>query len=277
VLSNSTAQVVTSYPQVSMDVSPDGKWLAALDSSSLAPTVKVYQISSGSLTLESQVALVSVSSRTLAPAMVRFSPDNNYIAVAMGGNGVLVIPFTDSTGAQSTTTSFYIAPNSAATGDNAIAWDGNDNLYIGRSTANTGSSGDTGVWIAPASDFSGSGSYLSVGASLLATTDSAPRALAFADSYGLLYTANAAASTINGFSVSTSSGSVKLTSLGATAAPSTVEALAVDNSGNYLIAAGTTAGSGLQLYSIGSSGALTAQNTEPTGTANGYPVLAVTH
>lgn len=280
VLSSGTEQVVTSYPQVSMDVSPDGKWLVAVDSSlSTAPAVKVYQISSGTLTLESETVLASVGGRTLSPQMVRFSPDNNYIGVAMSGNGVLVVPFVDSTGAQSTTTSFYVAPNTASSGDNAIAWDASDNLYIGRSTANTGSTGDTGVWMAPVADFtSGSGLYLSVSASLLATTDSAPRALAFADSYGLLYTANTAASTINGFTVSTSSGSVKLTSLGtSTAAPTSVEALGVDSSGNYLFAGGTSGSAGLQLYSIASGGALTQENSAPTGTTSGIPALAVTY
>jgi hypothetical protein len=61
-------------------------------------------------------------------------------------------------------------------------------------------------------------------------------------------------------------------------APSGVTSLARDNSGDYLLAEGYSAVSGIQIYGIGSSGALTSNNTAASGTTTVYPAaVATTH
>ena len=269
VLSSLTQQASTSFPQVAMDVSPDGKWLVALDGPlSTTPAVKVYAIGSGGvLTLESTFVIGSLGGRTVTPGAVRFSPDNTLIAAAMGADGTFVIPFTTTSG-QMSTAAFHIATGSNAEGDNALAFDASNNLYIGRAT---GATATTGIYVAPAST-------LSAGTVVFAAqTDAGPRSLVFANSYAQLFSANAATNDINGFSVSGGT-SPKLTSLGsAVAAPTTVEALMVDSTGKFLEAAGYSATSGLQLYSVASAGAVTVENNAAIGSASGFPVLAATH
>lgn len=281
VLSNVTAQAVTDAPQVSMDISPDGKWLVALDGVGLTtPTVKVYQIAStGGLSLVANYGFTSINSRSVSTTgQVRFSPDNAYIAVAMGGDGDFVLPFNTSTGALQTSPVYYIAPATTSEGDNALAFDGSDNLYVARA-GTTGSSGTTGIYYTPVGSFSGGNSALTqVNATMLAATDSGARALTFAKSYGYLYAGNTSANTLNAFTVATSSSKPTLTAIGSSiSAPTGIEALAVDSTSAYLYGAGTGYSDGLQLYTIGSTGALTTGGTDATGTAIGYPEVAVTH
>jgi Uncharacterized conserved protein len=74
---------------VSMDVSPDGQWLVALDGNTLQAQVDVFQINT------TTGALAAVSNGTLAipnavinPRMVKISPNGAYIFAALGTEGM---------------------------------------------------------------------------------------------------------------------------------------------------------------------------------------------
>lgn len=280
VLSNATAAFPsTTYPQIAMDVSADGAWLASIDSSLAAgPELYIYKIVSGTLTLTANLSLVTVNQGNgLTPEAVRFSPDNGYIAVALGGAGDLVVPFNDTTGAVGTA-GVTVGTGAASYAVNTLAWDANDNLYLGLTTGTSASTGPQGVYLLPKADVTGVVGNLTItNLAHLGTTTGGPTAMTFASSYGFLYVANNG-SAIDGFSMSGTAATPALKSLGAsTAAPTAVDALTADSSGNYLFAAGTSGSNGLQLFSVGSDGSLTAENNAPTGSNGGFPVLAATH
>ena len=70
-----------------------------------------------------------------------------------------------------------------------------------------------------------------------------------------------------------------LTALSPTAsAPAAVRSLGFDKSGTYLLANGYSSTGGVQLYTLGSTGTLTAASSVATGTTTTVPaVMALTH
>jgi len=253
-----------------MDISSDGRWLFALDSSlSTTPQVRVYSIGSGGvLTAQTTYSITTKTGYAIVPQSLRVSADNAYVAVALGSGGENVLKFDTSAGTFSTVT--WINTQSAADGDNAIAWDGNDNLYIARTTSSTSTTYSVLV-------YSTSSAALTTAVPSSYITGSGPTSMTFANNYAFLYVGNKTDSTISSFSQSGG----KLTSISTTntAAPTTVSALTTDNTGKYVIAAGYDAASGVQVYSTGTTGALAVQpTTGATGTSTTVPaLLATTH
>ncbi|MDE1155442.1 MAG: beta-propeller fold lactonase family protein [Acidobacteriaceae bacterium] len=265
--SNGTAQAVTGYPEASMDISSDGKWLFAVDNATAtAPALRVYSISSsGVLSAVTSYALTNKTGYTISPKSVRVSPNNDYVAVAMGAGGEDILAFDTSDGSFSTIT--WLNTASAADGDNAIAWDNNDNLYVARTTSSTST-----VYSVLIYNMSKGAFTTSIPSSY--TTGTAPSAMAFVDDYKYLYVANKSDSTISSFSQA----SGVLTQLGSTntSAPTSVSSLSSDKSGDYLLAAGYDSSSGIQVFSVGSSGILAVQpTTAATGTTTSVPALVV--
>ncbi|WP_263372611.1 lactonase family protein [Granulicella cerasi] len=264
--SSGTAQYTQNYSQVDLAISPDGNWLFSVDSStSTSPELYVYSFgTSGALSLTAAIPLTDSTGYTIVPKQIRVSPDNTYVAVAMGSGGVEVFPFTTSSGTLGNPN--YVNTQSSADGDNAITWDGSHNLYIARSTNATTYS--VLVYAAASNTVTTSvpSTYL---------TGTSPSALAFSSGYGYLYAANKGDSTISIFSQSSGA----LTSVGTVNAPSSVSSLTLDKSTSYLVASGYNSSAGLEVFLIGSSGGLTLQSTtESTGTSTSIaPALAATH
>jgi 6-phosphogluconolactonase (cycloisomerase 2 family) len=108
-------------------------------------------------------------------------------------------------------------------------------------------------------------------------TGNAPRAMVIDSTNTYVYTANQTDGTITEDSIASGPKLTALTGSPVTA-PTTVSALGLDNSGKYILAAGYGASSGVQLFTIGSTGALTESGSAPTGTNLLIPtVMAVTH
>ena len=117
---------------VSMDVSPDGQWLFALDQNSV--TLDQFQINTTTGVL-SQFAGASYTGNgvTVVPRAVKIAPNGAYVFIAIGTAGDLVYPFNTSTGALSTPLALSLPAN---TSDNALAVSPNSTyLYIARSGA----------------------------------------------------------------------------------------------------------------------------------------------
>jgi len=254
---------VATVSVTSMDISPDGNWLLALDSSGAA--IDEYQIDTGTGGLTAHIFPFSVSG-AVAHA-IRVAPNAQYVFAAMGTAGELVFPF--SAGTLTAPTQFAVA---AGTSDDAIAVDPTSTyLYIGRS----GTSGGLAV------DAINGGALSAVTGSPFAASKqpAAEKAVALNKAGTDVYVANLNDGTISGFSIGSGGA---LTALGGSpyAAGSGVTALAADNSGNYVLAAAQGGTPDLALYSYDATmagkldlAASTATGTDPTGAV----AVAATH
>jgi len=271
---NSGAAVAGGFP-VSLDVSPDGQWLVALDG--VSNTITVYKIndSTGALTAVQQPTVSSVY--TITPYQVRVAPTGSYIAATFGAAGTVVLPFTTSSGSIGNSYSIPAPGNVAAY---SLAIDGSNNLYIG------GTGGTTATLGVSVYQLGASGATQS--STTVYATGAGPRSMVLSSNYNYLYTGNqsdtASGATQPGDISEFSQSSAKLTSLGIPIlAPEDVYSMARDNSGSYILAAGYNATTnGMILYSIGSTGALSASaaviTQAPSSTGVSMPsVMAVTH
>jgi 6-phosphogluconolactonase len=252
--------------EVSMDISPDGKWLLGLDANGL--TVDEYQINSstGQLTLATG-ASYTVSGATVVPRGLRVAPNGNYIFAAIGTAGDLVFPFNTSTGVLS-------APLTLALGsgvsDNALAVSPNSSyLYIARS----GTAAGLAVYTI------GSGGALNSVSGSPFAAGSQPFSVVVNNAGTDVYVANQLDSTISGYSVA-SNGTVTALSGSPYGNGSQVTVLAADRTGNYLLAASRTGSPDLTLYSFDSaiSGKLDFATSTSTGADPTGPIaMATTH
>ncbi len=245
----------------SMDVSPDGNWLFALDST--GSILYEFPITKGSGLLGSPVTFTVGTTGTPTPQAVKVSPNSNYVACALGTSGTSVFPYSSSGGITSAS-SANITPATTAVGDFGVEMDTNNYLYVARTTG-------PAVYT-----LSGAVTATSVTQGSL-TNGSGPHAIALSSTAGVLvYIGNQTDGTISAYSQS----SGKLTNVTTTAypAPTAVSSLARDNSAKYLIATGYNATSGTRLYTIGTGGALndptaTASAVAATGTSTAVPAL----
>jgi 6-phosphogluconolactonase (cycloisomerase 2 family) len=265
---------------VSMDISPDGQWLFALDGTLASNIVTVYEFqinsSTGVLTQESG-ATISIAGATPAPtpSAIKVSPvasnGQQYVFVALGTGGDLVIPFITSSGALSTMAwQMTLASLPAYTSDNALAVNADGSiLYIARS--NSTSDGSLVSYTI------GSNNELVFAAQGSTATGVQPTAVVLNTAGTDVYVANRTDGTISGFST-TLNNSGELPSLGLPyMSGSAVIALAVDNSGDYLLAASNGGSYDLMMYSYDSTtpGALDLSAATATGT--GPIAIAATH
>lgn len=255
----------------SMDISPDGNFLFTVSNTGLSMTEYKVNTSTGALTLATAVVLPGLScSLTGSPASqsctVKVSPSGAFVVVSLGTAGDTIFPYSSTAGL--TTGGFTLIPSgtttAAPTGDFSVALDKNNFAYIARtsklavySIASTG-----------AATLESSASY---------SNSAVPRSVALSNSYNFVYTANEGASTISEFGIG-SSGALSQLSGSPISGPTNVSALGVDKTGSYLVAAGYNGSSGVQLFTIGTNGALSLKASAGSGTSTAYPaVLAMTH
>ena len=262
VLSGGTVEI-TGVDVVSMNVSPDGQWLFALDEN--ASTLYEYTITSSGLSVNTSGLLAPESlAQTVASSQaVKVAPDGKNVFVARGLEGDVVFPLTTSTGALGT--GVVLNPISTATSDNALTVDPTSTyLYIARSGTNSG------LAVYSITYSNGTPGLTQVGSTY--STGSVPYSVVMNAGGTDVYVANRSDGTISGYSVASGGA---LTSLGsAYSSGSGVDALAMDKSGSYLLAAALNGSSDLTMYSF-SSGALVSQTTAVTG--NSPIAIATTH
>jgi 6-phosphogluconolactonase len=269
-LSNAARQSVETVPEASMVVTPDSKWLLTVDTNTgtTEPFVRIYTVGSGGTlgTPATAVGFGITSGQTITSHQISISPDGTYIAVSLGAAGTLIAPFNTSTGVFG---AYYVVGGTSATeGNNAAVFDNSDNVYI----AESGTVGTGIVVYAASTDMPVTSTAGTTTVPFI--TGTGPQGLTFGNSYSYLYTANFGDGTISADTVS----SGVLTSIAsAITGPSEVQQIVRDTTGKYILAAGISATSGLQLFTIGTSGALTAGATATAGSANGTPVLVATH
>jgi 6-phosphogluconolactonase len=253
---------------VSMDVSPDGQWLVALDATTLLAQIDVFQINSSTGALTSiGTGQFSIPNAVIVPKMLKISPSGSLVFAAMGTGGDVVFNFDTSTGALIFSQSL---PVSSSTSDNGLAIDsGTTYLYVARS----GTGGGVRVFTI------GSGGALNeISGSPFASGGQAYSVVL--DNTGkYVYAANRTNGTIYGYSIGTGSA---LTALGGSpyASGTLVTSLGTDNSGAYLLAAAFGGSPDLSMYSFDTTtpGKLdlatsVATDTDPAGAI----AVALTH
>jgi 6-phosphogluconolactonase (cycloisomerase 2 family) len=254
----------------SMDISPDGQWLLVLDGNGI--WVDEFQINSttGVLTQEPVTAYSVSGGATVLPTAIKVAPNGQLVFAALGTGGDLVFTFNTSTGALAS--SQQLSLPTTTTSDNALAVSPDSAyLYIARSGTDGGlamysigySTGAVGA-LTPVS-----GSPFPAG--------NQPFSVVVNNAGTDVYVANQLDSTISGYSVSGGS----LNSLGAAyTSGSSVDGLAVDRTGDYLLAVARGGSPDLTMYSFdsGIAGKLDLSTTSATGVDPAGPVaLALTH
>ncbi len=267
--------VLISGAIASMDISPDGGYLFALSDTGLLMTEYKADTSTGSLQLVTSFQLpgltcalpinAALASQTCT---VKASPTGDFVVVSLGTAGTVIFPFTSSSGI--TTASYTTIPSGSTSaspsGDYSVALDASRRVYIARTNA-------VAVW--QINDAQGDAVQLS---STSFNSGVTPRSVVLANSYGDVYTANEGTGTISGYSINATTGALTAISGAPFAGPANVSALGVDKSGSYMVAAGYNSSSGVQIFSISSTGALTLGASAGAGTATAYPVvLAMSH
>jgi 6-phosphogluconolactonase (cycloisomerase 2 family) len=259
---NSGSAVALSIDAVSMDISPDGKWLFALNG--IQQSLSEYQTNSsnGTLTLVATINYVAANGLTVLPSSIRVAPSGGFVVASLGTGGDLIFPFTTSTGALGSYVS--LSPPTASEGDYSAALDANNFLYVARTTGlAVYSLSTTGVGTLV------SGSPFATG--------NASRSVLLSSSSAYVYTANLTDATISGFSIGASGALTALSGSPYASVPS-VSVLGRDNSGKYILAGGYDSSAGLKLYTIGTGGVLSAGGSVATGTSTSVPmVMALTH
>ncbi|MGI4828925.1 MAG: lactonase family protein [Janthinobacterium lividum] len=255
-----------------MAISPDGNWLYTVNVDGL--TMMQYQVntstgaltSDGATTLPGTECALSAATPVTQSCSVTVSPSGAFLVASLGISGDVVYPYTSSggisgTGAQEISSGYSV---SNPTGDFSVALDANNYAYIAR----TSTLAVYGI---------GTSSIVAEG-TLTPPVGSIPRSVTLSKSYNFVYTANEGTSTIAGYGIS-GNGALMAISGSPFTAPADVTALAADNTGNYMVAVGYDATSGVRLYSISSTtGALTPVAQAGSGTNTDYPALvAVTH
>ena len=251
----------------SIDISPDGNWLFALDLT--RQIVDEYQINqtTGALTSLTPTAY-TIANGVWSPKAIRVAPGGGYVFLALGTGGDVVMTLNTTSGALLQTQQLGLA--STQTSDNALAVDSKTTyLYVARSGANGGlavySIGTNGVLN------SVTGSPFAAGAQ--------PFSVVLDNSGKYVYVANGSDANISGYLIGT--GSV-LTALAGSpyASGNQVEALGTDNSGKYLLAAAFGGSPDLTMYSfdVASPGALDSVTSAATGTDPANAIaIALTH
>ncbi|MGP8225551.1 MAG: lactonase family protein [Terracidiphilus sp.] len=265
VLDNGYA-VSSGTEEISMDISPDGQWLIGLNANNL--TLDEFQINSitGGLTGPTYMTYYNLVTGTVNASQVKVAPDGDLVFAALGTAGDLVYQLTTSTGVL--TALSPLPPISQFTSDNALAVSsGSSYLYIARS----GTNGGLAVY-----SISSAGGLQEVSGSPLAA-GTQPTSVVVNTAGTDIYVANQNSGTISQYGVATSTGSVSPLSPPTLSAVSSPWALAVDNSGDYLLSISEAGSPDLAMYND-SAGPLNFSTSAPTGTDPTGPVaIAATH
>jgi 6-phosphogluconolactonase len=226
-----------------MAVSPDGQWLIVLDGTTQQLDIFQINSSTGALTSVTSPVAYSTTSGVWQPSDIRISPDGTLIFAALGTAGDAVFTFNTTTGVA--TSSQGLTTGNTATGDFGLAVSPKTTyLFIARSGTNGGvavySIGSGGV-LTPVTGTpfaAGSGTFSVI-----------------LDSTGTyVYAANRTDGTISGYTIvpgATTAG-LSLTQLNGSpyTSGSGVQALGIDSTGKYLLAAAVGGAPDLTMYSF---------------------------
>ena len=251
-----------------MTISPDGNYLYTVES--LNQTTTQWSIGStggltntGLLTVLAPSCTLIVGVPVLPGCSVAVSPREDYVMASLGTAGDAVFSYTSGAGVPNAAP-FKTVNAGTSSGDFSVTLDDSDNAYVAQTSTLT-------VYTLSSSGVAQRGTTYSY------PSGSVPRSTVVDPSSKFVYTADVGTSKISGFAT----GTAGVTELSGSPfpAPANVAAIGVDSTDTYLVAVGYDAAAGVQLYSLASSGVLSAlAKTAGTSTATQYPVLvAMSH
>jgi 6-phosphogluconolactonase len=255
---------LASEPTAAMTMSLDGNYLFVLNSTTEELDQFTVNTSSGGLTLTGSYPYVGANGNTSVSVLsVKEAPSGDFLVCVLGQGGVLTFPYNSSTGMVNSSF-FTIPPANSSSGFYSAAVDANGYLYVaGTAGLQVYSTTSTGV----ATQVSSTAYAIGNG----------PRATVLNSTSSYVYTANEGSGTITADAVGTS-GALTTISGSPFSGPPSVGDLGVDSSGTYLVAAGSSSSTGIQLFSIGTGGALSLLGSAASGTSGAGPiVIAMTH
>jgi 6-phosphogluconolactonase (cycloisomerase 2 family) len=223
---------------ISMDISPDGQWLLALNASPLLAQISVFRInaSTGALT-SAEPGKLAIPDAVIVPKMVRISPNGAFVFAALGTGGDVVFNFDTTTGVLFNSQKLQTGDK---TSDNGLAVDSaTANLYVARS----GTGGGVAVY-----SIGVGGTLTPVKGSPFASGGQA-YSVALDNTGKFLYAANRLNGTIYGYSIGAGP---TLTALDGSpyASGQQVTSLGMESSGKYLLAAAFGGAPDLSMYSF---------------------------
>jgi 6-phosphogluconolactonase len=246
---------------VSLAVSPDGNWLFVLDANGLTLSEYSINASTGALTFNTTGAITpGAGTVNNVSNDVTVAPSGDYVAVALGTGGLQTFTLDTTTGAL--TPQNPIAPASSQVGIFGVAIDANNYLYAA----------STSGLIVFSATTAGVPTNLKT-----YTTGNGARTVAVNTASTFVYVGNKTDGTISGFSIGTNA---VLTAIAGSpfTGPTLIGALSFDQTGTYLITSGYNDATGIELYSIATSGALSSSGTAASGTnASILSAIATTH
>jgi 6-phosphogluconolactonase (cycloisomerase 2 family) len=257
----------------SIDVSPDGQWLIALDGTTQQLDIFQINASTGALTSVTAPATYSATSGVWQPSQVKVSPDGTLIFAALGTAGDVVFTFNTSTGVGAS--SQTLATGNTTTGDYGLAVSSKTTyLYIARS----GTNGGVAVYSI------GSGGVLTPVTGTPFAAGSGTFSVALDPTGTYAYVANRTDGTISGYTIAAgaTTAALSLTPLSGSpyASGSGVQSIGIDKTGKYLLAAAVGGAPDLTMYSfdITVPGKLDPATSVATGTdPAGAVALALLH
>lgn len=251
---------------VSLDVSPDGKWLFGLDGTQQLLDIFAINTSTGGLTASSPASYSAPVSQWV-PSMVRISPNGALIFAALGAAGDQVFTFDTATGLATVGPRLNLTTIS---GDNGLAIDSNTaRLYIAR----------TGVGAGVAVYTIGTGGQLTPVAGSPFASGTRTLSVVLSKDGANVYAANLGDSTISGYAIGAGGALTPLAGSPYTSGQQ-VTALGVDSSGKYLLAAANGGSPDLTMYGYDATtpGKLDSVTSASTDTAPANAVaVALTH
>jgi 6-phosphogluconolactonase len=251
-----------------MTISPDGNYLYTLQASTQSMTQYQVNTSTGALGNAGQITVLSTSCAPIVAAPVlpecglAVSPKEDYVWAALGAQGDAVFSYTSTAVTGGVPNQYFQTLTAGAnSGDFSVAFDANDNAYLAQT--------NTFSWYSVTSGQFTQKAYYTY------PSGSIPRSVVVDPDSKFVYTADVGTGKISGFTAA----SVTQLAGSPYAAPTSVSALGIDNTDTYLVAVGYDGTAGIQLYSIASSGVLSAlAKTAGTSTVTTDPVLvAMTH
>jgi len=247
-----------------MDVSPDGQWLFVMDASP-AQQVNVYPIDTttgvlGKLAANIPLTLAPAAGGNYTPFSVKVAPSGDFVVCTLGIGGADIFAFDTTNATYQTPT--QLIPGTNTTGIYAAAFDANNYLYT---------AGTAGL---QTFSLNSAGAATQVGSTY--ATGAGARSIVVNSTSTDVYIGNYTDGTITGYTIGTNAA---LTAIAGSpfSGPTQVSSLAINSTGAFLVAAGINTSTGLQLYSIGTTGALTSDATTGTGTAAPVTAIGATH